>query len=44
MSSIDLLIRGIVLEKPQSACDVQKDVEYHHLSRWAETYTPNPCD
>lgn len=33
MSSIDLVILGIVLEKPQSAYDIQKDVEYHHLSR-----------
>ena len=28
MSSIDLVILGIVLEKPQSAYDIQKDVEY----------------
>ncbi|EHM52857.1 hypothetical protein HMPREF0372_01294 [Flavonifractor plautii ATCC 29863] len=33
MSSIDLVILGIVLEKPQSAYDIQKDVEYHHFSR-----------
>ena len=26
MSSIDLVILGIVLEKPQSAYDIQKDV------------------
>ena len=32
MSSIDLVILGIVLEKPQSAYDIQKDVEYHHFS------------
>lgn len=31
MSSIDLVILGIVLEKPQSAYDIQKDVEYHHF-------------
>lgn len=30
MSSIDLAIIGIVLEKPQSAYDIQKDVEYHN--------------
>ena len=28
MSSIDLVILGIVMEKPQSAYDIQKDVEY----------------
>ena len=33
MSSIDLVILGIVLEKPRSDYDIQKDVEYHHLSR-----------
>ena len=27
MSSIDLVILGIVLEKPQSAYDIQKDTE-----------------
>ena len=26
MSSIDLVILGIVLEKPQSAYDIQKDI------------------
>lgn len=31
MSSIDLAILGIVLEKPQSAYDIQKDIEYHHF-------------
>lgn len=41
MSSIDLVILGIVLEKPQSAYDIQKDVEYHHLSRWAKVSVPS---
>ena len=27
MSSIDLVVLGIVLEKPQSAYDIQKDVD-----------------
>ncbi|MEY8392457.1 hypothetical protein AALA98_14035 [Lachnospiraceae bacterium 45-W7] len=36
MSSIDLVILGIVLEKPQSAYDIQKDVDYHHFSRWTK--------
>ena len=31
MASIDLVILGIVLEKPQSAYEIQKDVEYHHF-------------
>lgn len=41
MSSIDLVILGIVLEKPQSAYDIQKDVEYHHLTRWAKVSVPS---
>lgn len=41
MSSIDLVILGIVLEKPQSAYDIQKDVEYHHFPRWAKVSTPS---
>ena len=40
MSSIDLVILGIVLERPQSAYDIQKDVEYHHLSRWTKISVP----
>ena len=40
MSSIDLVILGIVLEKPQSAYDIQKDVEYHHFSRWTKIGVP----
>lgn len=34
MSSIDLVILGMVLEKPQSAYDIQKDVEYHCFPMW----------
>lgn len=41
MSTIDLAILGIVLEKPQSAYDIQKDVEYHHFSRWTKISVPS---
>lgn len=41
MSSIDLVILGIVLEKPQSAYEIQKDVEYHNLSRWTKISVPS---
>ena len=41
MSSIDLVILGIVLEKPQSAYDIQKDVEYHNFSRWTKISVPS---
>ena len=44
MSSIDLVILGIVLEKPQSAYDIQKDVEYHHFSRWTKISVQIDCD
>ena len=41
MSSIDLVILGIVLEKPQRAYDIQKDVDYHHFSRWTKISVPS---
>ena len=41
MSSIDLVILGIVSEKPQSAYDIQKDVEYHHFPRWTKISAPS---
>lgn len=41
MSTIDLVILGIVAEKPQSAYDIQKDIEYHHLSRWTKISIPS---
>lgn len=41
VSQIDLVILGIVIEKPQSAYDIQKDVEYHHLSRWVKISIPS---
>lgn len=41
MSSIDLVVLGIVLEKPQSAYDIQKDIEYHNLSRWTKISIPS---
>lgn len=41
MSSIDLVILGIVLEKPQSAYDIQKDVEYHRFPMWTKISIPS---
>ncbi len=41
MSSIDLVILGMVIEKPQSAYEIQKDVENHHLSRWTKISVPS---
>jgi len=41
MSAIDLAILGMVIEKPQSAYDLQKDVEYHHYPRWTKISVPS---
>ena len=41
MSAIDLAILGMVLEKPQSAYDLQKDVTYHNFSRWTRISAPS---
>lgn len=41
MSSIDLVVLGMVLERPQSAYDIQKDVEYHNLPKWTKVSTPS---
>lgn len=41
MAAIDLAVLGMVLEKPQSAYDIQKDVEYHHFPRWTRISVPS---
>ena len=41
MSSIDLAVLGMVLERPQSAYELQKDVAYHHFSRWTRISVPS---
>jgi len=41
MSPIDLAILGMVLEKPQSAYDLQKDVDYHQFPRWTRISVPS---
>ena len=41
MPVIDLVILGMVLEGPRSAYDLQKDVEYHHFSRWTQISVPS---
>jgi len=39
--TIDLIILGMLIEKPQSAYDIQKDIEYHHLDRWSKISIPS---
>lgn len=41
MSAIELAILGMIIEKPQSAYDLQKDVDYHHYPRWTKISTPS---
>ncbi|MDO4517092.1 MAG: PadR family transcriptional regulator [Bacillota bacterium] len=41
MSSIDLVILGILMEGPKSAYDIQKDVESHHFPRWTRISVPS---
>lgn len=41
MSSIDLAILGMVMEKPQSAYEIQKDVDYHHFPKWTKISVPS---
>ena len=41
MSSIDLVILGMVAEGPKSAYDIQRDVAYHHLDRWTRVSAPS---
>ena len=39
--TIDLIILGMLIEKPQSAYDLQKDIEYHHFDRWSKISIPS---
>lgn len=42
MSAIDLVVLGIVKQQqPISAYDIQKVVEYRHISRWVKISTPS---
>ena len=41
MSAIDLTILGMILDRPRSAYDIQKDVEDRHFSRWTKISTPS---
>ncbi|MCR2033841.1 PadR family transcriptional regulator [Anaerofustis stercorihominis] len=41
MSAIDLIILGMIKEKTMSAYDLQKNVEYRHISKWVKISTPS---
>ncbi len=41
MSSIDLAILGMLMEKPKSAYAIKCDVEYHNYSQWTQISVPS---
>ncbi|WP_195283672.1 PadR family transcriptional regulator [Harryflintia acetispora] len=41
MSTVDLIILGLVHEQPLSAYDIQKAVNYRNLDRWVKVSTPS---
>lgn len=41
MSTVDLVLLGMVYERPCSAYDMQKGVEYRNLSKWVRISAPS---
>lgn len=41
MASIDLVILGMIKQEPQSAYDLQKNIEYRNISRWVKISVPS---
>lgn len=41
MSTIDLIVLGMIKEKEQSAYELQKNVEYRNISKWVKVSTPS---
>lgn len=41
MAAIDLIVLGMLKQKPMSAYDLQKLVEYRNISRWVKISTPS---
>lgn len=41
MAAIDLIVLGMIKQRPQSAYDLQKSVEYRNISRWVKISTPS---
>lgn len=41
MTTIDLIVLGIVKQEPLSAYDIQKLVEYRNISKWVKISTPS---
>jgi len=41
VSAVDLVLLGIVIEQPCSAYEIQKIIEYRHLSKWVKISSPS---
>lgn len=41
MATIDLIVLGMIKKQPQSAYELQKNVEYRNISRWVKISTPS---
>ena len=41
MSTIDLIVLGMIKEKERSAYDLQKNIEYRNISKWVKVSTPS---
>lgn len=41
MAAIDLIVLGMIKKKPQSAYELQKNIEYRNISRWVKISTPS---
>lgn len=41
MATIDLIVLGMLKQKPQSAYELQKNVEYRYISDWVKISTPS---
>ena len=41
MAAIDLIVLGIIRQKPMSAYDIQKTVEDRNISKWVKISTPS---
>ena len=41
MATIDLIVLGMIKQQPQSAYELQRNVEYRNISRWVRISTPS---
>lgn len=41
MSTIDLIVLGMLKDKAMGAYDIQKLVEYRNISKWVKISTPS---